>query len=300
MDLSNSINIMNFNARSLKAKENEFFNFLRVHNVHVAVITETFLKTGINLKSDPNYMVHTNNRDIRHGGGVAIVIHRAMKYSTLPNFKLKVIESLGIEIETSFGKIMIAAAYLPFQCTGENKNYFKGDLKKLTRHRSRFFIIGDFNAKHQSWNNSKANSNGKILFSDLSSGHYSVLYPKGPTCFSSVRNPSTIDLVLTNQNEYCSPLETHADFDSDHLPVTFSISHEAVIRPNSSVFNYHKAYWDRYQHHIESYLNQDFVLESKADIDSALEFLTNAILDSRNVSIPKVQVKFDSREKPGN
>lgn len=285
---------MNFNARSLKAKENEFFNFLRVHNVHVAVITETFLKGGINLKSDPNYKVHTNNRESGHGGGVAIVMHRDMNYRTLSNFKLKVIESLGVEVETSFGKIMIAAAYLPFQCTGENKNYFKGDLKKLTRNRSRFFVIGDFNAKHQSWNNSKANSNGKILFNDLSSGHYSVLFPNGPTCFSSVRNPSTIDLVLTNQNEFCGPLETHADFDSDHLPVTFSISHEAVTRPNCSVFNYHKANWDRYQHHIVNYLNQDFVLETKADIDSALDHLINTILDARNISIPKVQVKFDS------
>lgn len=285
---------MNFNARSLKAKENEFFNFLKVHNVHIAVITETFLKTGTFLKTDPNYKVYTNNRDDRHGGGVAIVIHRTMKYRSLPNFKLKVIESLGMEIETSFGKIMIAAAYLPFQCTGENRNYFKGDLKKLTRNRSRFFIIGDFNAKHQSWNNAKANSNGKILFSDLSSGHYSVLYPNGPTCFSSIRNPSTIDLVLTNQNEYCGPLVTHADFDSDHLPVTFSLSHEAVTRPNSSVFNYHKANWERYQHLIENNFNHDFVLETKADIDSALESLTNSILDARNISIPKAQVKFDS------
>lgn len=294
MDLSNSINIMNFNARSLKAKENEFFNFLRVHNVHVAVITETFLKTGTYLKSDPDYKVITNNRMNRNGGGVAIVIHRSMTYSTLRDFKLKVIESLGIELETSFGKIMIAAAYLPFQCTGENKNYFKGDLNKLTRHRSRFLIIGDFNAKHQSWNNSKVNSNGKILFRDCTSGLYSVLYPNGPTCFSSVRNPSTIDLVLTNQSQYCGPLVTHADFDSDHLPVTFSLSHEAVTRPNSSVFNYHKANWDRYQHHIENNLNHDFVLETKADIDSALESLTNAILDARNIAIPKVQVKFDS------
>lgn len=28
-----------------------------------------------------------------------------------------------------------------------------------------------------------------------------ALYPKGPTCFSSVRIPSTIDLVLTNQSK---------------------------------------------------------------------------------------------------
>lgn len=83
-------------------------------------------------------------------------------------------------------------------------------------------------SEHQSWNKSKANTNGKILSSDLSSGHYSVLYSNGPTCFSSIRNSSSIDLVLTNQNEYCGSVETYVDFNSDHLPVTFSLSHETI------------------------------------------------------------------------
>ena len=133
---------------------------------------------------------------------------------------------MGIEIETSIGILFIAAVYLPFQCTGERKNYFKGDLQKLTRNKSKFLIIGDCNAKHRSWNNAQSNSNGKILFNDCSAGFYSVLFPNAPTCFSSVRNSSTIDLVLTNQSHSYSELLTHADFDSDHLPITFSISRE--------------------------------------------------------------------------
>ena len=117
--------------------------------IHIALVTETVLKSGINLKSNPNYKVYTKNRLNRAGGGVAIVIHRSINHCTLPDFKLKVIESLGIEIETFFGKIMIAAAYLPFECKGVNENCFKGDLNKLTRNRSRFLIAGDFNSKHR-------------------------------------------------------------------------------------------------------------------------------------------------------
>ena len=294
MILNKTIKILNWNARSLKANENELFNFLTVNNVHIAIITETFLKPNIKLKYDPNYVVHRYDRIQGSGGGVAIVIHRRIKHRALPHLETKVIETLGIEVQTELGILFIAAAYLPFQCTRELKNYFKGDLQKLTRNRSKFFIIGDFNAKHRSWNNSQSNSNGKILFNDCSSGYYSILSPNSPTCFSSVRNPSTIDLVLTDQSHVCSDLITHADFDSDHLPITFSLSHESVLNPMSSVFNYNKANWERYKTHIERNFNNELDLQNEVNIDSALEALKCAIVDARNYSVPKAQVKFDS------
>lgn len=294
MTLNNNINILNWNARSLKASEDEFFNFLRVHQIHIAVVTETLLKSGTTLKRDPNFFVYRNDRSVGAGGGVAIIIHRRIKHRTLPFLDTKVIESLGIEIETDLGNILISAAYLPFQCTGERRNFLKGDLQKLTRNKTKFLIIGDFNAKHRSWNNAQSNSNGKILFDDCSSGFYSVLFPNGPTCYSSVRNPSTIDLVLTDQSHICSQLVTHTDFDSDHLPVTFSLSQEAVINPISSVFNYHRANWERYKSHIGHNLNNNLEIQNKADIDSSLEALTCSILDARNLSVPKAQTKFNS------
>ena len=293
MNSINNINFLNWNARSLKANENEFFNYLQVHNVHIAIITETFLKSNVKLKSHPYYVVHRFDRITGAGGGVAIVIHRRIKHQVLPSFNMKVFECLGIEVNTGLGKLTVVAAYLPFQCTGDLNKFLKGDLQKLTRNRNKFLIIGDFNAKHRSWNNSQSNSNGKILFNDSSVG-YSVLSPNGPTCFSSARNPSTIDLVLTDQAHICSDLVTHADFDSDHLPVTFSLSQEAVTNPISSVFNYHKANWDRYKSHIENNLNYDCELQGKADIDVALEDLCSSILNTRNFTVPKVQVKYNS------
>ena len=294
MNLNNSINILNWNARSLKANENEFYNFLTVNNVHIAIVTETFLKPNIKLKYDPNYVVHRFDRIQNIGGGVAIVIHRRIKHRLHSHLYTKVIESLGVEVETEAGILFIAAAYLPFQCTGEQKNFLKGDLQKLTRNRSKFLIIGDFNAKHRSWNNAQCNSNGKIMFNDCSSGYYSILFPNGPTCFSSVRNPSTIDLVLTDLSHACSELITHADFDSDHLPITFSLSQGTVSTPISTVFNYHKANWERYQSHIESNFNHELNLHSETDIDSALQTLKCAIIEARNSSVPKAQVTFDS------
>ena len=105
----------------------------------------------------------------------------------------------------------------------------------------------------------------KYSLNDSSDG-YSVLSPNGPTCFSSARNTSTIDLVLTDQAHICSNLVTHGDFDFDNLSVTFSLSQEAVTNPIDSVFNCHKANWERYKSNIENNLNIDCELQGKADI----------------------------------
>lgn len=294
MDPNNFINILNWNARSLNGKEDELFNFLTVNNVHLAVITESYLKPGMTVKRNPNYFVYRNDRLDGAGGGVAIIVHRRIKHQILSSFQTKVFETLGVSVETQFGKYTFIAAYLPFQCTGQQKIEMKSDLQKLTRHKSKFFIIGDFNAKHRSWNNSQSNSNGKILFDDCSSGYYSIQYPNGPTCFSSVRNPSTIDLVLTDSGQLCDQLVTHADFDSDHLPVTFKISQEVIHNPVSSTFNYHRADWDVYKNYIDSNFDTNIPMETKMDIDNALVTLTNSIIEARGIAIPKCEVKFDS------
>lgn len=294
MDPNNFLNVLNWNARSLNGKEDELFNFLTVHNVHLAVITETYLKPGITVKRNPNYFIYRNDRLDGAAGGVAIIVHRRIKHQIFSSFETKVFETLGVSVETQFGKFTFIAAYLPFQCTGQQKVFLKSDLQKLTRNRSKFFIVGDFNAKHRSWNNSQSNANGKTLFDDCSSGYYSIQYPNGPTCFSSARNPSTIDLVLTDSSPHCSELVTHADFDSDHLPVTFQVSQEVIYNPTSSTFNYHRADWDLYKTHIDNNLDVNVSLETKNDIDCALETLTSFIVEARDLSIPKCQVKFDS------
>ena len=123
----------------MKANENELFNFITVNNVHFAIITETFLKPNIKLKFDLNYVVHRYDRTQGSGGGVAIVIHRRIKHRALPHLETKVFETLGIEVQTELGISFIAAAYLPFQCTREHKNYFKGDSQKHQKSFNFFF-----------------------------------------------------------------------------------------------------------------------------------------------------------------
>ena len=80
----------------------------------------------------------------------------------------------------------------------------------------------------------------------------------------------------------------------DHLLVTFSVSQDAIENSSKSVFNFQKADWDCYQNSVERELDVDLSVNTKSDIDSALEHLTFSICYAKAAAVPKVQIKFDS------
>ena len=52
----------------------------------------------------------------------------------------------------------------------------------------------------------------------------------------SKRNPSTLDITLTNYNSSLSTLKTSKNFSSDHLLVSFSaVKEKANVKPDSHV-----------------------------------------------------------------
>ena len=169
MEVEN-LNIINWNARSLKANIMEFNNFLEKYKIDIAAVTETHLNSNIKIYI-PNYKVIRKDRNDRKGGGVALIIKNNIKFEYVLDLELKVIESVGIKIRSQNGKITIFSIYMPKNCTIKNglALKFKNDLKKMTSISGKFLIIGDLNAKHDLWNNKVINMNGKIVSELLNS-----------------------------------------------------------------------------------------------------------------------------------
>ena len=179
------IKIANWNACSIRNKNYELVDFLNVHKIDIAIITETHLKPEVNMFL-PDFRFVWLDRAYSSGGGVAIALRREISCHLLPSFQLKVIEAVGLEVTTGVGPITIIAAYCPKQVNvrdGTATN-LRSDIIKLTRSQGRFIIAGDLNAKHQAWGNSRRNQNGLILFNDLQVGHYNILGPAAPTRLS--------------------------------------------------------------------------------------------------------------------
>lgn len=72
---NNALNIFIWNAQSIKNKANETFSYMKNLNVHVAIISETWLKDDVSL-FDPEFKVYNLNRKSSGYGGVAIIIKR--------------------------------------------------------------------------------------------------------------------------------------------------------------------------------------------------------------------------------
>ena len=95
----------------------------------------------------------------------------------------------------------------------------------IIRSSNDYFIFGDHNARHTSWNCSTNNTAGDSLYLHQSNSQYYIFSPHSFTRFGQSANPtqpSVLDL-LTNSNLYFSQLETHQElFNSDHTPITYS------------------------------------------------------------------------------
>ena len=152
-----SLLLLQWNARSLSSKLDEFKKILDDNKPHIACITETWLKNKdiINING---YEILRQDREFgRTAGGVAFIIKNHLNYNkiNLQKFQNGQIECIGLAVHTNKSIINILLCYMPNGNLNETeldhyRKQIKGDL----------IICGDFNAKHNTWNKSGSNSGG--------------------------------------------------------------------------------------------------------------------------------------------
>lgn len=310
MDPTNSyLNVLSWNANSIKHKIHQLYDFLQNEGIDIACIQETMYNINDLTPAHSNYVTYRNDRitDSRASGGVAIIIKKNIKHELLPDQNLSIIESIGVAVHLQNAKIEIRSVYLPGGTENDAiKQHFKTDIVKLTNRRCSFFNCGDLNAKHRMWNCSRANTAGKILHETYQNHNFLILHPSTHTYHSPRNNcqPSTIDIVLTNGLHDTSNFETHTG-DSDHEMVTFHThllgAPQRVLHRKIPLFK--DTNWERYQRAVESRLQplpNHTEIDSTTKIDQYVSTLTNAILFGQETAVPLVTVTpYDVVLTPG-
>lgn len=158
---------MYWNANSLHEKILELYTFLLDNDVHIACVCETFFSPCDIVHKHPKFYVHRldrpENDTDRRSGGVAIVIRRNIRHSLLTVPTTNLIEAMGVQINFLNGLcIKVYSIYVPGGASNYDiQQHFENDLKLLHSHsKQRFYICGDFNAKHRLWNCVRANLAG--------------------------------------------------------------------------------------------------------------------------------------------
>lgn len=290
------INILYWNANGIQHKIHELYDYMTSHHIHIACLNETHLKHSQKLYSHPDYITHRLDRSEKRLGGVAIIVKNNVKHKLLPHSNTQLIENISIEVSLSNGgSIIITSVYLPggTQCL-QASTFLRSDIRKLTNSPKSYFICGDLNARHRSWNCYRANKNGNLLFDEYCNSNFLIKHPNEFTRYPYDRrsNPSTIDLVLTNG------LHTMSDFkctpmSSDHMAIIFSIhsSDQHITQNKNPTFNYKLADWNMFRRVIHYHANaQQYNIENintSEDIDNVINKFTETIEHAKNRAIPK-------------
>lgn len=243
---------MFWNAQGINSfsKKLQLQHVLRDKYIDILFLCETFLSEG-NSFTLSGYRVYRCDRATT-GGGVAVAVRNHLNTIQLPTYCTKNIENVSVELKLLNRSIVLTAIYSP-----RYNDKFKDDIRKITPSNKEYIICGDLNAKHSSWNCSRANTSGNVLFNLQLSSNFFIYHPHGPTRYpqSSKGTPSTIDLMLTNSNMLISPLISHEHIlPSDHVPVTFSIEWQ-IENYSLRKIDFRNANWTQFQNNIECLLS---------------------------------------------
>lgn len=107
--------------------------------------------------------------------------------------------------------------------------------------------MGDFNAHHEAWDSTLADSRGEALSDSIDLSPLIILNePTIPTHLPSNGNPSSPDASLASAHvDLASTWVTHVQLNSDHLPVIISLPADQDMPPRAtkSYTNFRKADW---------------------------------------------------------
>ncbi|GFY76942.1 putative RNA-directed DNA polymerase from transposon X-element [Trichonephila inaurata madagascariensis] len=227
----------------------------------------------------PNYKTYRTDRLTHHGGGTAILIKRSIPHHIL-DIKTHSIENTTINIEGD-RNITISSVYRPPRSPAPT---LISDLLKIFRNRPECIAVGDYNAKHSTWNrHPRPNPAGTILQKFARNCGFVITAPGEPTLISRRRdgNDSTIDFGVSCGLNNIQARSVY-DLSSDHNPVIFTLT------PNSAYTYAHNCCtftnWERFQDILSVTVPGNPRISDKDGIERAVENLTKLIQNSINQS----------------
>ena len=221
----NNLTVLQLNIRSLLGKQQEllqFFNDLSHKNSlpKLILLSETHLNgSKIRHVNISNYKILYQNRSIKTGGGVAILIHDSLMYkerTDLKMFNSELLECVFLEMNRKGKKpIIIGSIYRPPNTKPKQFNHLYNQIVTKLKNEKKEIILG----MDQNLNLLKSSTHTETQsFIDINFDHYLFHCITHPTIITKT-SATLIDNIFISQN-------LHNSFDacvvvhdlSDHLP----------------------------------------------------------------------------------
>ena len=223
---NNFFNFMTWNANSLAKDNFERVRLIQAHNsifnYDIISICETSLNDSVELPEtllNDFTFVHANNPSNTRHGGVGLFFKNCLPVVIRDDLSFD--ESIVVELKFGRKKIFFTVLYRSpaFNYTSPEFQTFLVNFKNLhlkiqAENPYAVLFTGDFNAHSQLWwSDGKTTFEGKEIENLISSLNLHQVISE-PTNFEPNKNPSCIDLIITDQPNLILDCGTRASLDS--------------------------------------------------------------------------------------
>lgn len=211
------VNIVQWNAQSLISSKQLLTQFLYDNNIHVALISETWLKSHhrFNIRG---YTIERNDLGNKHNG-VAILIRNSIDYTKIDTDFDDCLQNICVRIKIRDKDISLVSLYCP---KNSNPPFDKDKFDALVQSiPSPFLFCGDFNAHHISWGCNETNARGRDVLSVIDDNGLVLLNDGQVTTVGSLTwRSNALDLSIASPSLALScDWSVHDDpLSSYHLP----------------------------------------------------------------------------------
>lgn len=273
-----------WNSYSLFHKKTELSQLIDKNQIKLILVSETWLSNGSNV----NFPDFSCYRVDRHRGGVCILIHKSIPHTLSKQISLDYAEAVFVKIHSADGDVTVGSIYCsPAASRLQSASFFT----KVLSSTGPSVIAGDFNAKHQAWNNLSFTLKGADLFKLCNIKNYVIHAPDRPTLTPARGEPSVVDFVISKAVPGVSNPKVLNELSSDHLPIEFSIPFDRSALKDIKVFNYRKANWQAFRNDLNlstAMLESRFrSLNTPKSIDKCIKKLVSNVHEAMNNAIPK-------------
>ena len=289
-----NLNIAIWNANGLSNHTNEVELFLKLHYIDLMLVSETHFTTRSFFKIRGYELITANHPDDRAHAGAAILIKSTIKYELLDVVREPFLQAACIKVICDQNSISFCAIYFPPRFSVKLPT-FQNFFYKLGH---RFFVAGDFNAKHPWWGSRIVNPKGSELYKCIVNNNYSVLSTGNPTYWptDTTKIPDVLDFAVFSG--ISSQLLDIADIDelsSDHIPLIATLNTTFEPNTTNTIIN-GRTDLNSFSTWIERNINLNISLKTTSEIDDAVERLNYVIHKAGFLSTPKSPIQHNHNQ----
>ena len=276
METNFKLRLLTWNANGITPHKLELQAALNIHNIDIAMISESHLTPTKSIKILGYKVYQSNHPDSTAHAGSVILVKNNLTHSLLPSISETYLQATSIQVSVNkHFNLSFSSIYCP-PGPKINSNNFKNYFESLGKY---FIVAGDINAKHSSWGCLSTNPRGRVLYNSTINSNINILPPSNPTYWPTHQNrrPDILDIFIARIPSNCiTNISNTNDLSSDHSPIILDLE---IPCSNSStnLQNFGKIDWPTFQQLIETRTLLNHSLKSSEDIDSAIQKLTSDI-----------------------